>query len=265
MAQQYYVALAKASVTLQTNIRIALLAGNYRAYKNKVVLAQSVVRRHRVKKRIESMLAAQFDEVRMRLLRLWDANLVPKLYRSVFLLVYNSVTISNLFILLEEEKKLSPPNGEASGTPALSPLSSPLPTQERAFREEQKVIYELLRGYNPPEGGGINQLYITWGVDSTGKQRKLHFCEKLFANPTSWQDSRQSAELLCKMASLLPLLCAEVSPAAATPLPSTSSASAGESFKKPQTHKDFALFASDCHRKMVAVAKSRGGGGCVLL
>jgi hypothetical protein len=298
--QQSYFTLQNSSVSLQTNIlhtplciflmllssssyflslgggiRKAQVAGKYNLYKRKVVITQSVVRRHLVKKQVAVMLSSQFEEIRMKLLRLWDLHHVPKLYRAVFMLVYNSVTvsfffyfyvhcgnyvdpyqISNLFILLEEEKRLSS-SAEHSSPPAM---------QEKVYREEQQFIYELLRGYNPE--GGINQLYITWGVDSTGKKRKLHFCEKLFANPTSWQDSFTSAELLCKMATVFSL-CEEVvgrsSTNSSSPSASSSSSGGGTRRKRPQTLKDFAVFAVECHQKMVTVANSFGGGGCVLL
>lgn len=110
--------------------------------------------------------------------------------------------------------------------------------------EEQKVIYELLRDYNPE--GGINQLYITWGVDSTGKRRKHHFIEKLFVHPSNLQESKNSAEQVCKIAGIYGK-CEEYA-----------------TQSKKLSHKDFDLFVSDTQQKMAATAKSRRRM-CVLL
>jgi len=195
------------------------------------VLAQSIVRRHRVKKQVATMLASQFIDTQTRLLGLWDTHFTPKLHRSVFLHVYNSVTIFNLFILLEEEKQFSSTPGSSSSTQ--------LP--DKQYREEQKALYDLLRDYAPE--GGINQLYIKWGVDSTGKKRKQHFCDKLFAHPTNVEECKDSAELLCRVIGILPQ-CEELS-------------------RKKMTRKEFNDFIAVNHQKMLATAHNKRS--CVLL
>jgi len=182
-------ALREASILIQTNLRRALQANKYRDTKSKVVRCQAVVRGHRARVQVGQQLQGQFNEVRCRLLAVWDSLLVPKLHRAMFLVACRVVTISNLFVLLEDEKHMRI-LGDSAGT-------SQIPKNQTDLLAEQQYLYQMLNSFQPE--GGINQMYIKWNIDSTGRTRKQQICEALFAHPGDLKESLESAELVCRI------------------------------------------------------------------
>ncbi len=134
---------------------------------------------------------------------------------------------------MEEEKQYTPTTSSSSTLPQKEQK------REKQYREEQKYMYNMLHDFAPE--GGINQLFIKWGVDSTGKKRKQQFCERLFAHPSNFQESIDSAEIISKMTGVYSK-CVENG--------------------KRMTRKEFDEFVAAGHQKMVASSKR---GGCCLL
>jgi hypothetical protein len=107
------------------------------------------------------------------------------LQRHVFIEVNQ---ISNLFVLLEAEKQL-----QSLGDPSALQNSK----HHKDLLTEQRYLYQVLNSYHPE--GGINQVYVKWNIDSTGRKRKQQICEALFAHPNNLKESLESAELVCKL------------------------------------------------------------------
>jgi len=179
---QKYSTLQESTVVLQTYLRRAKPRAYFVGLKKYLVLAQSVVRRHLVKHQIRVLLSARFVEIQKDILRLWDKESVSLLRRSAFLLIFSAMTISNFAIHLEELKRLQKPEGESSSST----------TKHKANNNNNKVALEseyfhtLLGNYHP--AGGINQVYVRWGVDATGKNRKRVLVQQMFAKGNSSDD-----------------------------------------------------------------------------
>lgn len=75
--------------------------------------------------------------------------------------------------------------------------ASHAPKNHKDLVSEQKYLYHMLNSYQPE--GGINQMYIKWNIDSTGRKRKQQLCEVLFAHPKDLKQSMESAELVCRL------------------------------------------------------------------
>eukprot|EP00026_Physarum_polycephalum_P001980 Phypoly_transcript_01984.p1 GENE.Phypoly_transcript_01984~~Phypoly_transcript_01984.p1 ORF type:complete len:956 (+),score=127.35 Phypoly_transcript_01984:107-2974(+) len=184
----YFLATRSAIIVLQTDMRRAWGVRSFQQYKQCVVRVQSVVRRHQAMVRVGREHLGLFDDVRCRVLQRWNQLHTSKLHRAMFLVSFRSVTIANLLMLLEEEKALDSSAG-----------ASQAPTKQckELLAAEQKYLYHMLNSFQPE--GGINQVYVKWNVDSTGRKRKQHLCEVLFSHPNNLQESIECAELVCHL------------------------------------------------------------------
>jgi len=173
-----YDAQKMAVEVLQTNIRMAGPHGYLGKVKRYLVTAQAAVRRFLANRKVKEMLGERFLLVGNQLVSLWDASSTSWLRRAIFLGTFHNISVHNLLALQEEGKRLATEEHET----------------KQQLLLERKGIYNKLRIYKPPMG--VNELYIKWNVDPTGKKRKHQLLHKLLSNGTNYEQVLASSEVL---------------------------------------------------------------------
>jgi len=174
-----YRATKKAAEVFQTNMRMAAPHNYFVRLQISLVTAQAAVRRYLAIKRVKEMLANRFQTVRNQLLQLWDNANSSWLRRALFLSTFQNISIRNLLLYVEEGKRL---------------LADERNDTKKELTTEEKGLYNKLKAYKPEYG--INELFIKWKVDPTGKKRKHRLLKKFFINGTVYEDAKASSDLI---------------------------------------------------------------------
>ena len=110
---------------------------------------------------------------------------------------------------------------------------------------ETKNFYKLLRNYHPE--GGINQVYVKWGVDVSGKKRKQKLLSKMYTNNDEYDTCVEYADLLTNVGGIHKA-CEE-------------NANTSKKFKL----KEFDEFMKTATQSVNEKAKVSKGSGCTIL
>ncbi|PKI48334.1 hypothetical protein CRG98_031282 [Punica granatum] len=143
-----------------------------------------------------------FKEQRQQIIELWDMCFVSIIHRTQFYLlfkgdpadqIYMEVELRRLTWLQQHLTELGNASPARVGDEPVISLSSSI----RALRREREFLAKRLTSRLTAEER--EALYLKWDVPLEGKQRKLQFISKLWADPHDPQHIHESAEIVAKL------------------------------------------------------------------
>ncbi|GMH17057.1 hypothetical protein Nepgr_018898 [Nepenthes gracilis] len=151
---------------------------------------------------LEVSWSEAFREQRQQIIELWDVCNVSLIHRTQFYLLFNGDPTDQIYMEVElrrltwlqqhlaELGSASP--AHVGDEPTLS-LSSSI----KALRREREFLAKRVTMRLTMEER--EALYIKWGVPLDGKQRRMHFVNKLWKDPHDPKNVQDSAEIVAKL------------------------------------------------------------------
>ncbi|XWS50758.1 hypothetical protein CRYUN_Cryun12cG0115100 [Craigia yunnanensis] len=143
-----------------------------------------------------------FREQRQQIIELWDVCYVSIIHRTQFYLLFRGEPADQIYMEVELRRLnwLQQHFAElGNASPALvgdePPMS--LSSSFRALKREREFLTKRLTSRLSVEER--DALYIKWDVPLDGKQRKLHFINKLWTDPHDAKHIEESAQIVAKL------------------------------------------------------------------